>query len=109
MSKEHILILGAGPGGYSAAFYAADKGYKVTLVDEADKLGGVCLHKGCIPSKALLHVAKLITETRQAKEWGINFAKPNIDIDHIRQWKNGIISKMSDGLIRLCKQRDVDF
>lgn len=109
MSKKHVLVLGAGPGGYSAAFYAADKGYKVTLVDEKNKLGGVCLHRGCIPSKALLHIARLLTETRQAKEWGINFDDLNIDIGRLRGWKEGIISKMSDGITRLCKQRGVDF
>ena len=68
MSEDHLLILGAGPGGYTAAFYAADQGYKVTLVDAADKPGGVCLHRGCIPSKALLHVADFLGEARQAWE-----------------------------------------
>jgi len=109
MSKEHLLVLGAGPGGYSAAFYAADQGYRVTLVDANDKLGGVCLHRGCIPSKALLHIAGLITKIRQAKEWGIKYGDPDINVERLRDWKEGIISKISGGLIALCKQRGVSF
>lgn len=109
MSKEHLLVLGGGPGGYSAAFYAADLGYKVTLVDANDKPGGVCLHRGCIPSKALLHVAGLINETRRAKAWGIDFDEPKINLERLRGWKDEIASKMSGGLITLCKQRGVDF
>jgi len=109
MSKQHLLILGAGPGGYSAAFYAAGRGYKVTLVDADQKPGGVCLHRGCIPSKALLHIAGLMAKTNQAKEWGIKYDDPDIDLERLREWKNEIVSKMSSGLITLCKQRGINF
>ena len=109
MSKGHLVVLGAGPGGYSAAFYAADQGYKVTLVDADDKPGGVCLHRGCIPSKALLHIAGLMTKTRQAKDWGINFGNPDIDLGRLREWKEEVVLKVSEGLILLCKQRGISF
>jgi dihydrolipoamide dehydrogenase len=109
MTKEHLVVLGAGPGGYAAAFYAADQGYKVTLLDSSEKLGGVCLHRGCIPSKALLHIAGLVTKAVQAKEWGIDFGEPKIDLKRLREWKNEISLKISDGLISLCNQRDVSF
>ncbi|MCH8157595.1 MAG: NAD(P)/FAD-dependent oxidoreductase, partial [Nitrospinae bacterium] len=109
MSQKQLLVLGAGPGGYAAAFYAADRGMKVTLVDARKNPGGVCLHEGCIPSKTLLHVAGLIGESRLAKEWGVDFGDPHIDLDRLRQWKDGVISKMSGGLAMLCKQRKVDY
>ena len=109
MTKKHLVVLGAGPGGYSAAFYAADQGYKVTLLDSSEKLGGVCLHRGCIPSKALLHVAGLMTKADQAKDWGVDFGEPKIDLKRLREWKDEISLKVSDGLIALCKQRDVSF
>ena len=109
MTKEHLVVLGAGPGGYTAAFYAADQGYKVTLLDASEKPGGVCLHRGCIPSKALLHVAGLMTKIVQAKDWGVDFGDPKIDLKLLREWKDEISLKISDGLISLCKQRDVSF
>ena len=109
MNKLHLLILGAGPGGYSAAFYAADQGYEVTLVDESESLGGVCLQKGCIPSKALLHIAGVMSKARQAKAWGIKYNDPDIDLKNLCDWKNNIVSEMSSGLITLCKQRGVNF
>ena len=109
MSNVHLVVLGAGPGGYSAAFYAADQGYKVTLVDASDKLGGVCLHRGCIPSKALLHVSGLMAKIRQAKDFGIDFNIPHIDLKILNDWKEGIISKVSDGLGQLCKQRGIAY
>jgi len=109
MSNVHLVVLGAGPGGYSAAFYAADQGYKVTLVDASDKLGGVCLHRGCIPSKALLHVSGLMAKIRQAKDFGINFNIPHIDLKILNDWKEGIVSKVSDGLGQLCKQRGITY
>ena len=109
MTKEHLVVLGAGPGGYTAAFYAADQGYKVTLLDSSEKPGGVCLHRGCIPSKALLHVAGLMTKADQAKDWGVDFGEPKIDLKRLREWKDEISLKISDGLISLCKQRDVSF
>ncbi len=107
MSGKNILIIGGGPGGYTAAFLAADLGMKVTLVDANPKPGGVCLHRGCIPSKALLHVAKLISETKQAKEWGIEFPEPIIHLDKLRDWKNQVIGKMAGGLTTLTKKRGI--
>jgi dihydrolipoamide dehydrogenase len=109
MTKEHLVVVGAGPGGYTAAFYAADQGYKVTLLDSSEKPGGVCLHRGCIPSKALLHVAGLMTKVVQAKDWGVDFGEPKIDLKRLREWKDEISLKISGGLISLCKQRDVSF
>ena len=109
MSDKKIVVLGGGPGGYAAAFLAADKGMDVTLVDISNKLGGVCLHRGCIPSKTLLHIAHLITETKEAKAWGIDFGDPVIDLSAVRKWKNQIIDKMANGLTQLSKQRDIKF
>jgi dihydrolipoyl dehydrogenase len=102
-----VLVVGAGPGGYSAAFRAADLGKKVVLVDRGPTLGGVCLNVGCIPSKALLHVAKVIDETRDMTGHGITFTEPSIDIDKLRGWKDGIIKKLTGGLAALAKQRKV--
>ncbi|MGV7222093.1 MAG: dihydrolipoyl dehydrogenase [Nitrospinales bacterium] len=107
MSREKLLVIGAGPGGYASAFLAADKGMDVTLVDSSPQLGGVCLHRGCIPSKALLHLAKLISETREAKEWGLDFGDPSVDLPAIRNWKDQTISKMAKGLSGISKQRGV--
>ena len=108
-NNKKIVVLGGGPGGYAAAFLAADKGMNVTLIDAGNKPGGVCLHRGCIPSKALLHIAHLINETKEAKTWGIDFGEPKIDLDDVRNWKNKIIDKMATGLTQLCKQRKVEF
>ena len=108
-NNKKIVVLGGGPGGYAAAFLAADKGMNVTLIDAGNKPGGVCLHRGCIPSKALLHIAHLINETKEAKTWGIDFGEPKIDLDGVRNWKNKIIDKMATGLTQLCKQRKVEF
>src|SRR5436190_15901211 len=88
-----IVVIGAGPGGYPAAFACADLGMKVILVNAEEKPGGVCLHRGCIPSKALLHVAKLIQEAREAEHWGITFAAPKIDVAKLRGFKNGVIER----------------
>ena len=82
-----LVVIGAGPGGYAAAFAAADLGMNVVLVNAEQRPGGVCLHRGCIPSKALLHVAKLIQETRAAKNWGLAYSEPSIDLDALRAWK----------------------
>ncbi|HTS19847.1 MAG TPA: dihydrolipoyl dehydrogenase [Verrucomicrobiae bacterium] len=106
--QTEILVLGAGPGGYAAAFYAADKGKKVTLVEQEDRLGGVCLIRGCIPSKALLHAAKLITETREAGHMGLQFEPPKIDLEKLRAWKNSVIDKLAGGVATLAKQRNVE-
>ncbi len=105
----NIAVIGAGPGGYATAFLAADLGISVTLIDPEVNPGGVCLYRGCIPSKALLHVAKLIEETHQAKNWGIDFAEPHVDLARLRSWKEGVITKLTGGLGQLSKQRKVRF
>jgi dihydrolipoamide dehydrogenase len=109
MSTKKLVVLGGGPGGYAAAFLAADKGIDVTLIDAGKKPGGVCLHRGCIPSKTLLHLTHLINETKEAKTWGIDFGVPKIDLDAVRNSKDQIIDKMATGLVQLCKQRKVEF
>ncbi|MFZ0807204.1 MAG: dihydrolipoyl dehydrogenase [Candidatus Sulfotelmatobacter sp.] len=105
----NIAVIGAGPGGYAAAFLAADLGMTVTLIDPELNPGGVCLYRGCIPSKALLHVAKLIEESHQAKDWGIEFAAPKIDLARLRGWKEGVVKKLTGGLGILSKQRKVKY
>jgi dihydrolipoamide dehydrogenase len=102
-----LLVLGAGPGGYTAAFRAADLGLDVMIVDARDTLGGVCLNVGCIPSKALLHAAKVIAETQEMGEHGLSFAAPTIDLDKLRAWKDGVVGKLVGGLAGLAKQRKV--
>jgi dihydrolipoamide dehydrogenase len=104
-----IAIVGAGPGGYAAAFLAADLGMTVTLIDPEINPGGVCLYRGCIPSKALLHVAKLIEESEQAKNWGIEYAAPKVDLARLRSWKEGVVKKLTGGLGVLSKQRKVHY
>jgi dihydrolipoamide dehydrogenase len=108
-SNLHIAIIGGGPGGYAAAFLAADLGLKVTLIDPELNPGGVCLYRGCIPSKALLHIAKLIDETRHAKNWGVDYADPKIDLPQLRSWKEGVVKKLTGGLGVLSKQRKVEY
>lgn len=108
-SKLHIAVVGGGPGGYAAAFLASDLGMKVTLIDPEVNPGGVCLYRGCIPSKALLHVAKLIEESHQAKNWGIEFADPKIDLGKLRSWKESVVKKLTGGLGQLSKQRSVQY
>jgi dihydrolipoamide dehydrogenase len=108
-SNLHIAVVGGGPGGYAAAFLAADLGLKVTLIDPEANPGGVCLYRGCIPSKALLHVAKLIDESRHAKNWGIEYADPKIDLARLRSWKEGVVKKLTGGLGLLSKQRKVEY
>jgi len=105
--KTDIVVLGAGPGGYAAAFYAADKGQKVILVEQ-DRLGGVCLNRGCIPSKALLHATKLIGEAGAAPAHGITFGAPAIELTKLRAWKDSILEKLSGGVATLAKARGVD-
>jgi dihydrolipoamide dehydrogenase len=106
---KNIAVIGGGPGGYAAAFLAADLGLKVTLIDSEPNPGGTCLYIGCIPSKALLHVAKTINEARQAKDWGVDFGAPRIDIDKLRRWKQGVVGKLTGGLGVLSKQRGITF
>jgi dihydrolipoamide dehydrogenase len=104
-----IAVVGAGPGGYAAAFLAADLGMNVTLIDPEANPGGVCLYRGCIPSKALLHVAKLIEESQQAKNWGVDLAKPKIDLARLRSWKESVVNRLTGGLGQLSKQRHVEY
>ena len=110
MSNNHaqLVVLGGGPGGYPAAFAAADHGLQVVLIDEGASPGGVCLNRGCIPSKALLHVAKLINETRESGEWGITFAPPEIDVDKLRGFKENIVGSLTGGIEQLCQARGVE-
>ncbi|MBI3041334.1 MAG: dihydrolipoyl dehydrogenase [Betaproteobacteria bacterium] len=103
-----VLVLGAGPGGYTAAFRAADLGRKVVLVERFPALGGVCLNVGCIPSKALLHVARVLTEAQEVAHAGIEFGKPTIRLDQLRAWKAGVVGKLAKGLAGLAKQRKVE-
>jgi len=105
--KTELVVVGAGPGGYAAAFYAADLGKKVILVERDNRLGGVCLNRGCIPSKALLHAAHTITSARESEHRGITFAAPSIDTTKLRTWKDSIITKLSGGVAQLAKMRGV--
>ncbi len=106
--SAQLVVLGAGPGGYPAAFNAADLGMQVTLVDLQDTPGGVCLHRGCIPSKALLHVAAVLNEAREAPAFGVTFGEPQLDVDALREWKNDVVRKLTGGLGMLGKQREVE-
>lgn len=108
-SDLRVAVVGGGPGGYAAAFLAADLGMKVTLIDPEVNPGGVCLYRGCIPSKALLHVAKLIEESHQAKNWGIEFSEPKVDLNKLRAWKESVVNKLTGGLGQLSKQRKVQY
>jgi len=105
----NVGVLGGGPGGYAAAFLASDLGMKVTLIDREANPGGVCLYRGCIPSKALLHVAKLIDESRHAKNWGIEFGEPRIELPRLRSFKEGVVNKLTGGLGQISKLRKVHY
>lgn len=102
-----LLVLGSGPGGYTAAFRAADLGVDTVLIERSDTLGGVCLNVGCIPSKALLHAAKVITEAEEMAEYGLKFQPPEIDLDALRKWKDGVVGRLTGGLTGLAKRRKV--
>ena len=106
--QAEVLVLGAGPGGYTAAFRAADLGKKVVLVERWPVLGGVCLNVGCIPSKALLHVAKVIDEAASLAGHGVSFGPPQIDLPALRDWKNGVVKRLTGGLATMAKQRKVE-
>ena len=106
--EAEVLVLGSGPGGYTAAFRAADLGAKVVLVERYPSLGGVCLNVGCIPSKAMLHAAKVIAETKEMAENGISFGDPSIDLDKLRVWKDSVVSRLTRGVGGLAKQRKVE-
>lgn len=105
--NTEIVVLGAGPGGYAAAFYAADLGKKVILVERDKRLGGVCLNRGCIPSKALLHASHTITATKESEHRGISFAAPTIDVAKLRAWKESVLARLSGGVAQLAKMRGV--
>ncbi len=102
-----VVVIGSGPGGYAAAFRAADLGLEVVLVERYETLGGVCLNVGCIPSKALLHTARVIAETEEAADFGLKFKRPKIDLDALREWKTGVVGKLTGGLAGLARQREV--
>jgi dihydrolipoamide dehydrogenase len=105
--KTEIVVVGAGPGGYAAAFYAADLGKKVILVERDSRLGGVCLNRGCIPSKALLHAAHTVTSARESEHRGITFAAPTVDVTKLRNWKESILTRLANGIVHLAKMRGV--
>ena len=105
--ETELLVLGGGPGGYATAFRAADLGVDVTMLDSAGRPGGVCLFRGCIPSKTLLYISELIHDSHRAKEMGVSFGEPKIDLDQLRQWKNQVIEKLAKGLMNLSDKRGV--
>ena len=106
--KTQVVVLGSGPGGYSAAFRAADLGLDVVLVEKYDSLGGVCLNVGCIPSKALLHIAKVIDDAKDMAAHGVTFGQPEIDLEKIRQWKDkDVVGKLTQGVGGMAKMRKV--
>ncbi len=107
--STQVVVIGAGPGGYAAAFYAADRGLKVALVDPEANPGGVCLYRGCIPSKALLHVADVITESQHAKDFGVTFQPPKVDLDKLRSFKNSVVSQLTGGTGQIAKLRKIDY
>ena len=103
-----VVVIGSGPGGYTAAFRAADLGLKTVLIERYDTLGGVCLNVGCIPSKALLHAARVVAEAEEMAEHGIKFGKPKVDLDELRAWKASVVGRLTGGLAGLAKQRKVE-
>jgi dihydrolipoamide dehydrogenase len=103
-----VVVLGSGPGGYTAAFRAADLGLRVALVERYDRLGGVCLNVGCIPSKALLHAARVIAETEEMAAHGVSFGKPKVEVGKLLEWKQSVVDKLTGGLVGLAKQRQVE-
>jgi dihydrolipoyl dehydrogenase len=108
-SETQLVVVGAGPGGYAAAFYAADRGMQVTLVDPASNPGGVCLYRGCIPSKALLHVAEVINEAKHAEAWGVAFTAPKIDLGKVRAYKERVVGQLTGGLGQIARLRKVNY
>ena len=109
MIATQLVVVGGGPGGYAAAFLAADLGLSVALVDPEVNPGGVCVYRGCIPSKALLHVAKLVDESRHAKAWGVDFGEPKIDLPKLREFKDGVVKRLTSGTGQLAKHRKVQY
>ena len=108
-NNTELAVIGAGPGGYAAAFLAADLGMRVTLIDPKPNPGGVCLYQGCIPSKTLLHASRLIHEAADAEKWGIRFTAPDIDLEKLRSWKNEVVNNLTNGLGRLTTQRNITY
>lgn len=108
-NSTQLAVIGAGPGGYPAAFLAADLGLQVTLIDPDPRPGGVCLYRGCIPSKALLHVARLLGEAREAAAWGVQFGEPQIDLDQLRAWKESVVNQLTSGTGQLARQRKINY
>ena len=104
-----LAVVGGGPGGYPAAFLAADLGLQVTMIDMESRPGGVCLYRGCIPSKALLHTAKLLAEAREAADWGIEFSEPKINLEKVRAWKESVVQQLTGGTKQLAQRRNIDF
>ena len=102
-----VVVIGAGPGGYAAAFRSADLGKQVILIEKDSALGGVCLNRGCIPSKALLHLAKVIGDAKSLEKSGVTFGDPTLDLDAIRSWKESVVSKLSNGIDQLANARNV--
>jgi dihydrolipoamide dehydrogenase len=109
MSSAQLVVIGAGPGGYAAAFYAADLGMQVALVDTELNPGGVCLYRGCIPSKALLHVAKVISEAQHSPTWGVTFGEPKIEVEKLRAYKEQVVTKLTGGLGQVSKLRKINY
>ena len=109
MISTQLAVIGGGPGGYAAAFLAADLGMQVTLIDPEVNPGGVCVYRGCIPSKALLHVSKLVTESRHALAWGVEFGEPRIDLDKLRRFKDAVVGRLTAGTGQLVKYRKVRY
>src|ERR1700677_5186206 len=105
--KTEIVVVGSGPGGYAAAFYAADLGKKVILIERDKRLGGVCLHRGCIPSKALIYAAHPISAARESEHRGITFQPPAVDLAKLRAWKDGVVEKLAEGVSFLAQKRGV--
>src|SRR6201991_3461360 len=109
MSSYQLVVVGGGPGGYAAAFLGADLGLSTALIDTEPNPGGVCVYRGCIPSKALLHVAKLVAESRHAAAWGVDFGEPTIDLDKLRAFKNSVVGRLTGGTGQLVKHRKVRY
>ena len=107
MKNNHVVVIGAGPGGYAAAFRAADLGSEVTIIEKDSNLGGVCLNRGCIPSKTLLHISKVIEEASSIKKAGVEFSNPKVDMLKVQSWKNRVIKKLGGGIKLLANKRKV--
>src|SRR5580700_2586382 len=108
-SNLHLAVVGGGPGGYAAAFLAADLGLQVTLIDPEANPGGVCVYRGCIPSKTLLHVAKLIDESRHAGAWGVDFGEPRVDLAKLRTFKDTVVARLTGGTGQLARHRKIQY